>query len=243
MDFNHNCLNDINIHLYDINDTGNLQINYDFLIEKYSEDEINSMHLRILNMINQILLAPSILLSNIQIVTPEEQNQMFNVFNNRTLSCPLDKNIIKLFEEQVNLHPNNIALKYKDEKYTYTELNCLVNKFARLLKEYNVERNDIVGIYMNKDSWFIICILAIQKLGAAYLPMHPDYPEDRVNYILKDSNSKLLITDQTINTDIPLIVDPENQDLTNYGDSNLNIDFSSDTLCYVILHFWFNRKS
>ena len=86
-------MNDINIHLYDINDTGNLQINYDFLIEKYSEDEINSMHLRILNMINQILLVPSILLSNIQIVTPEEQNQMFNVFNNRTLSCPLDKNI------------------------------------------------------------------------------------------------------------------------------------------------------
>ena len=232
--FNNNCLNDINIHLYDINDTGNLQINYDFLIEKYSEDEINSMHLRILNMINQILLVPSILLSNIQIVTPEEQNQMFNVFNNRTLSCPLDKNIIKLFEEQVNLHPNDIALKYKDEKYTYTELNCLVNKFARLLKEYNVEKNDIVGIYMNKNSWFIICILAIQKLGAAYLPMHPDYPEDRVNYILKDSNSKLLITDQTINTDIPLIIEPENQNLTNYGDSNLNIDFSSDTLCYVI---------
>ena len=232
--FNNNCLNDINIHLYDINDTGNLKIDYDFLIEKYSDDEINSIHLRIINMINQILSNSSILLSEIEIVTPEEKNEIIDSFNNRTLECPFDKNIIKLFEEQVNLHPSNIALKYKNETYTYTELNCLVNKFARFLKKYNIGKNDIVGIYMNKNSWFIICILAIQKLGAAYLPMHPDYPEDRVNYILKDSNSKLLITDQTINSDLPVISNPENQNLTNYDDSNLNIDFPSDNLCYVI---------
>lgn len=232
--FNNNCLNDMNIHLYDINDTGNLKIDYDFLIGKYSEDEIYSIHLRIINMINQVLSNSSILLNDIEIVTPEEKIQILDTFNNRTLECPFDKNIIKLFEEQVNLHPNNIALIYKDEKYTYSELNCLVNKFARFLSKYNIVKNDIIGVYMNKNSWFIICILAIQKLGAAYLPMHPDYPEDRVNYILKDSNSKLLITDQTINVDLPIITNLENQDLTNYDDSNLNIDFPSDNLCYII---------
>lgn len=232
--FNNNCLNDINIHLYDINDTGTLKIDYDFLTQKYSDEEIKSIHLRILHMINQILSNSSILLNDIEILTPVEKAQILDTFNNRALKCPFDKNIIKLFEEQVDLNPNNIALIYKDEKYTYHELNCLVNKFARFLKEYNIVKNDIVSVYMNKNSWFIICILAIQKLGAAYLPMHPDYPEDRVNYILEDSNSKLLITDQIINTNIPVITNPETKDLTAYEDSNLNIDFSSDNLCYVI---------
>lgn len=232
--FNNNSLNDINIHLYDINDTGNLKVDYDYLTEKYSEDEITFLHLRIINMINQILSNPTITLDNIEIVTKEEKNQLLNIFNNKSLNCPFDKNIIELFEEQVDKNPNSTALIYKDEHYTYYELNSLVNKFARFLQEKNVKPNDIIGVYMNKNSWFIISILAIQKLGAAYLPMHPDYPEERVNYILKDCNSKLLITDQEINTSTTVINNLNKDFLNNYDKSNLNIEFSSSNLCYVI---------
>lgn len=232
--FNNNCLNDINIHLYDINDTGNLKIDYDFLSQKYTEKEIIEIHHRILNMIDQILSNPDISLEDIEIITPKEKNQILNTFNNRTLDCPFDKNVIELFEEQVIKNPDNIALIYNDKRYTYKELNSIVNKFARFLKEKNVMQNDIIGVYMNKNTWFIISILAIQKLGAAYLPMHPDYPEDRVNFILKDSNSKLLITDQIISTTTEVICYPEKLNLSVYSDLNLNINFSSNNLCYVI---------
>lgn len=232
--FNNNCLNDMNIHLYDANNTGKIEIDYDYLSEKYTEEEIKANHARILHMINQVLKNPSILLSEIEVITPEEKEKILNDFNNRTLACPFEKNIIKLFEEQVEKNPNNNALIYKDEKFTYSELNQIVNKLARFLKNKNIQKNDIVGVYMNKNSWFIISILAIQKLGAAYLPMHPDYPEDRVNYILQDSNTKLLLTDQDFLNNICETINPSKLELDNFDDCNLNIDFSSDNLCYVI---------
>lgn len=232
--FNGNCLDEMNIHLYDINDSGNLIVNYDFLLSKYSEDEIILTHERILNIISQILSDNNISINEIEIITASEKNKIISNFNNRILECPFDKNIINIFEDQVQKYPNNLALLYKDEQYTYKELNSIVNKLARYLAEKNVQKNDIVGVCMNKNSWFIISILAIQKLGAAYLPMHPDYPEDRINYILSDSNSKLLITDQSISSSITVLKNPNKLKLSEYDDSNLNINFTSDNLCYVI---------
>lgn len=233
--FNNNCLNDINIHLYDINDTGNLKIEYDFLSTKYSEGEINSHHLRILNIIKQVIDNPLILVKDLEIVTPKEKEQILNGFNNKILACPFNQNIIKIFEKMVSENSNNVALIHKDKKFTYNELNKMVNKFARYIQSKGIGKNDIVGIYMNKNYWFIISILAIQKLGAAYTPMHPDYPEDRVNYILKDCKSKMLITDQNIsNSDEHIIINPSVIPLDTYDDSNLNISFDSNTLCYVI---------
>ena len=144
----------MNIHLYDINDSGNLIVNYDFLLSKYSEDEIILTHERILNIISQILSDNNISINEIEIITASEKNKIISNFNNRILECPFDKNIINIFEDQVQKYPNNLALLYKDEQYTYKELNSIVNKLARYLAEKNVQKNDIVGVCMNKNSWF-----------------------------------------------------------------------------------------
>ena len=232
--FNNNCLNDMNIHLYDINDTGELKVDYDFLTDKYSEKEIENGHNRIIHIIEQIIEDPDINVQDIEIVTNDEKEQIVNKFNNRKLKCPFDKNIIEIFEEQVVKNEDEIALVYKENQFTYKELNKIVNKFARFLKEQGINRNDIVGVYMNKNYWFIISILAIQKLGAAYTPMHPEYPEERVNYILNDCNSKVLITDQEISNKEYKIINPNQISLDSFEDTNLNEEFDSNTLCYVI---------
>ena len=232
--FNNNSLNDMNIHLYDANDTGELKVDYDFLTDKYSEKEIENGHNRIIHIIEQIIEHPDINVQDIEIVTNDEKEQIVNKFNNRKLKCPFDKNIIELFEEQVIKNENERALVYKDNQFTYKELNKIVNKFARFLKEQGINKNDIVGVYMNKNYWFIISILAIQKLGAAYTPMHPEYPEERVNYILNDCNSKVLITDQEISNKEYKIINPNQISLDSFEDTNLNEEFDSNTLCYVI---------
>lgn len=231
--FNNYCLNDLNIHLYDANNTGNITVNYDYLSQKYTKEEIECHHLRILHVIDQILQNPFGLLKNIEIVTPDDKAQILNVFNNRTLNCPFNSNIIELFEKNVQQNPNNLALIYKNEKFTYKDLNNIVNKLAHFLMLQNIQENDIVGVYMNKNEWFIISILAIQKLGAAYLPMNPEYPEDRVNYILSDSVAKLLLTDQLINSSCTSI-NPSTLNLDTFDESNPEIKFDCNTLCYVI---------
>lgn len=231
--FNSNCINDMDIHLYDVNDSGELDISYDFLTEKYSDTEINNQHERIVAIINQILEKNDILIKDIEIVTNYEKEQILYNFNGHLLDCPLHSNIIKLFEQNVIDYPNNTALIYENITLTYYELNNTVNQFARFLQTKNVDKDDIVGVCMKKNHWFIISILAIQKLGAAYLPMHPDYPQDRINYILSDSNSKLLITDQSIESNIESI-NPQLVNLSLFNNNNLQIDFPSSTKCYII---------
>ncbi len=232
--FSKTGIDEVSVNIYDLNDTGNLKIDYDYLTCKYSKEEIDTWHLRILKMINQVLDNPLILLNNIQCITDEEKNVILNKFNNRLLDCPLDSNIVELFEKNVKLYPNEIALVYKKKKYTYRDLNKLVNQFSRYLVSRDVKNGDIIGVYMNKSDWFIISILGVLKLGAAYLPMHPDYPAERVNYILTDSNSKLLITDQDISLDGVKVVSPSKINLTNIDDSNLDVLISASNLCYVI---------
>ena len=232
--FNGTAIDEVAINLYDLNDTGTLRVDYDYLIDKYSKEEVNSWHLRILKIISEVLSNNSILIKDIECITDKEKSQILNEFNNRTLACPLDSNIIKLFEDMVIKYPNENALIYKDKVYTYAELNDIVNRFARYLLSKGAKAKDIVGVYMNKSYWFIISILAIQKIGGAYLPMHPDYPIERVTYILSDSNSKILVTDKDIEIENITTVTPKKIDLESFDNNNLNISISPDDFCYVI---------
>ena len=125
--------------------------------------------------INSVLENSAQSIHEIEIITPEEKNKILYEFNNRTLDYPKAKTIIDIFEENVQKYPENYALIYKDITYSYSKLNKKVNQFARSLQNLGVKPKDFVGVYMNKTEWFIISILAVQKLGAAYVPMHPDY--------------------------------------------------------------------
>lgn len=220
--FNNYCANDFNIHIYDINDTGDLIINYDYLVDKYSDEEVTDIHNRIVNIINQILENNEINSNEIEIVTPEEKYKILNVFNNTNVDYPKNKTIVDLFEEQVEKTPDNVAVVFNDEKLTYRELNEKANVLARLLISKNIKANDLCGIILNRSLEMIISILAVLKSGAAYIPIDPNYPKDRIEYILKDSNVKIVLT--------------EDEYIPSLSDFNLNIiniktleNFSSDT--------------
>ena len=224
--------NTLAIHFHDNNDTGNLLIEYDYQIAKLSRDTINKIHNSILTIINSVLENSTQTIQKIEIITPEEKNKILYEFNNRTLDYPKDKTIIDIFEENVQKYPENYALIYKDIKYSYAELNKKVNQLARSLQNLGVKPKDFVGVYMNKTEWFIISILAVQKLGAAYVPMHPDYPEERVKYILEDCNASILISD---NDDFKLEhINPKNIELNAFDDTNINVKINSLDMAYVI---------
>ena len=123
---------DIDIHLYDMNDTGDINIAYDYLISKYSIDDICSIHARFLYIINQVLENNDITLNEIEIVTPDEKKKILYDFNNTSADYPPDKTITQLFEEQVEKTPDNIAVVFEDQKLTYRELNQRANSLASI---------------------------------------------------------------------------------------------------------------
>lgn len=236
--FNNYCANDFNIHIYDINDTGDLIINYDYLIDKYSIEDVTDVHNRIINMINQILENNDINSIDIEIVTPEEKDKILNVFNNTKVDYPRDKTIVDLFEEQVEQTPDNVAVVFNDEKLTYRELNEKANSLARLLISKEMKENTICAIVLNRSIEMIVSILAVLKSGAAYIPIDPNYPKDRIEYILNDSNVKMVLTEteyisslSSFNLNLINITDAE---VFSLDGKNLNIKQNPEDLSYII---------
>lgn len=228
---------DIDIHLYDMNDTGDINIAYDYLISKYSIDDICSIHARFLYIINQVLENNDITLNEIEIVTPDEKKKILYDFNNTSADYPRDKTITQLFEEQVEKTPDNIAVVFEDQKLTYRELNEKANSLASYLRSKKIGRNDIVGIMVNRSLEMIISILAVLKSGACYIPIDPEYPQDRIEYMLNNSNAKLLLTFKRLKNkvtfDNKLFVELDNELYNSNKDNLININ-EPDDLAYII---------
>ena len=233
--FNGTCADDLQIHMVDYNSTG-LNVFYDYKTSKYDVNDINNIHNRIENMIHQVLSNNEISVSDIEIVTPEEKNQILNDFNNWQVELPDDKNVIELFEEQVTQHPDTTAVVLGNVSLTYNELNKKANQLARYLQGNGIQNNDIVGVCFNKNIEFIISILAILKCGGVYLPISIEYPEDRISYIVDNSKARIVISNKEMSylEDKTKVVNLYNLNLDSFDTSNLNMQYDNTHLCYII---------
>ncbi|WP_295672854.1 amino acid adenylation domain-containing protein [uncultured Mucilaginibacter sp.] len=116
-------------------------------------------------------------------------------FNDTVVFYPREKTLTDLFEEQVLQNPHAIALRRNDEVMSYGELNKKANQLAHYLITHGVHSGDNVGLLVARNFDMTIGMLAILKAGAAYVPIDPDYPLDRQEYILKNSEVSIVITD------------------------------------------------
>lgn len=234
-DFNGNISETLNIHISDIDNTNKLNIYYDYQTIKHNESDIKNIHNRILYIANQIIANKNIIVNNIDIV-PENEKRIINSVNMENVNYPYDKTVIDLFEQQVKETPNNIAVTFKDKSITYKELNSKANKLAIILKEKGIKNGTKVAIRINKSIEMIIGILAIIKVGASYVPIDLSYPKERVEFIIKDSNAKLLITNKKSNLykDIIDCYEIEEKELENYIGENVKSDINPDDIIYII---------
>ena len=239
--FNGCCADPLDIHLYDLNDTGELNISYDYQTGIYTSSDIVSIHERILNLINQILEKPSALLKELEIVTPEEKEKLLVTFNSTEVEYDKNLTVLNLFEKQVKENPNKTALVSNGSRLTYSELNTKANQLAHYIENtFGSMKNKIIGIMINRSPEMIVGLLAILKSGATYLPIDPDYPEERISYMLSNSGTNtILVNSKTINLVKfecnKILVDLSSSlFIQNSNGKNLNLDLSTDSLAYLI---------
>ena len=235
--FNKTISDDLDIHMFEWNDNDSIQIAYDYRTSKYDEQDISDLHARILHVINQILENNNILLKDIEIVTPEEKHQILFDFNNTKSDYPKDKTIVDLFEEQVEKTPDNIAVVFEDQKLTYRELNEKANQLARYLLEKGVKKGDVVGVALPKSINLAISILSVLKCSATYMPIYVEYPTDRINYMIKDSKSKVIITISEFSSkfsNLDVVNLDKNHKITFFNTSNLHLSFFPTNNAYII---------
>lgn len=215
-DFNGSTFNSLDIHLYDMDNTGILNVFYDYRLDKFEDDEIIDIHNRLLHIMEQVMVNFSIPLKNIEIVTNIEKENLLYKFNDTKLDYPKDKTINELFEEQCKRTPNKVAIAFGNSTLTYKELNERANQLAYFLRnKKGITSNSFVGILTKRSLEMAIGLLAILKSGATYVPIDPEYPEDRISYMLEDSGAKIIL------------VDNYTKDIYNYADT-VNICLSGE---------------
>jgi len=180
------------------------------------------MNSRILSIISNVLTTPETLISDIEIVSPEEQKYLVDTINDTYMDYDKTTNIVKEFEKQVINNPKKIALVCENQTLTYEELNNKANWVAHSLKNIQVNNKDIVAIMLKRSTDMIVAIMGILKAGATYMPIDPEYPEDRKEFMLANSKAKAFI-------------DRNFMDKFVYDEyKNLEIDIPSDSLSYIM---------
>ena len=188
----------LQIHIDDRDDKGIFRIHYDFQTEKFNEHEIERLHQHILNLLFDAIGDDSKKLFELNILAAEERQKLLNDFNNTASDYPKDKCVHQLFEEQVKKTPDNVAVIAFDKTLTYAELNEQANRIANSLIEKGVKPGDIVAVILPRNSKLIPTLFGVLKSGAAYMPLDPSYPKDRIEYLIKESGATYVIQENNI---------------------------------------------
>jgi amino acid adenylation domain-containing protein/non-ribosomal peptide synthase protein (TIGR01720 family) len=133
-------------------------------------------------------------ISQIPLLTATERNRLLCEWNDTTSGGLRDDGIGRLFETQVEAAPDSIALTFKSEDLTYLQLHRRVNRLARHLRNLGVGPDVRVAVYMPRTPAIVVALLGILKAGGAYVPVDPAYPEERLKFILRDSQAGLVLT-------------------------------------------------
>ncbi|MGM0508289.1 MAG: amino acid adenylation domain-containing protein [Fusobacteriota bacterium] len=177
-----------------IEDNQKLKLHLDYAKSLFEESTMKRFVRHYVNLLKNIMQNPQSKIKNLEIMDEKERKRILYDFNDTTKDYPKDKTVHEIFEKQVGKNPDKVAVVFENSEMTYDELNKKANRLAWTLHKKGVKPDDIIGIMIERSLEMVVGILAILKSGGAYLPIDPEYPEDRIEYMLEDSESKLLLT-------------------------------------------------
>lgn len=173
-----------------IPDENNVNVKLEYNCEKYDEKLMKRLAVSYFEILKQLHKDN---IQDVNVLSMEESKKLLIDFNDTAINNSKGKCIHELFKIQAKETPAQIALVFEDKKITYEQLDKMSNALAHLLRERNVCVNEVVPI-ISKRSWHVVvAMLGILKAGAAYMPIAPDYPNDRINNILEIANSKIAL--------------------------------------------------
>ena len=195
-------------------------------------------HLQVL--LQGIAVAPHSRLSELPLLTDAERQQLLYQWNDTSAPFPEDQCLHQLFESQVERTPESTALIFENEHLSYQELNRRANQLAHYLRQKGAEPEVLIGLLFERSSEMVVALLGVLKSGAAYLPLDPAYPPDRLGFVMEDAGIKLLLTQRRFVVDLPALnveavcLDEIWPALGAYEEQNPDCRNSPDNLAYVI---------
>jgi amino acid adenylation domain-containing protein len=217
------------------------QLNLVAFYEKtfFADDHIQRLlnHLKII--VEQFVEKPDQRLGSLSLLSSQDQAQLAS-WQGQAQAHPIDRNVVQLFEEQAVFQAERTAICCGSETLSYRELNRRANRLAHYLISQGFDKKSRQSIFMDRSVDMIVAMLAVLKSGAAYVPLDPDYPENRIRYMLGDARPVSVLTLNRLapalaNCDIPIIcLDAEHHGIDQYSDENPDVPWEPEDLAYVI---------
>ena len=174
---------------------GNFRIHIGYRKDKYSDSFAKNLCRCFSKVAEEFLIKEK--LNDIELANTEIINEIKKI-NNTEVKYNKKETVIDLFRKKVLETPNHIAICFNNVKYTYRQLDELTDNIAKYFKTQGLKKEDVIGIYLPRSEYSVILALSCLKNRCAYLPIDDSYPADRISFMIKDSNVKMLITNSKL---------------------------------------------
>ena len=183
---------ELTLSVTDLKDT--LVAGFEYNTDLFSEEAIGRMTKHFIMLIEAITTSPTQTIDELNIVSADETRKLLETFNDTAATYAVNETLVNLFEKQVGVRPNAIALVHEDKKLSYKELNERANQLAHFLISIGVMPGDVIPVCISRRFEMATGMLAILKAGAAYVPVDPEYPHERITYMFNDAGSKIAVS-------------------------------------------------
>jgi amino acid adenylation domain-containing protein len=171
-----------------------LQLELVYDRQRFADATIERMLGHLGTILTTIAERPHCRLDEIPLLTAHERQHLLSAWNTQPQSYPADACLHELFAAQAARTPDAVALVYEDQRLSYAELDARTNQLARHLQALGVGSEVLVGVCLERSLELVVAILAVLKAGGAYLPLDPTYPADRLQFMLEDAQTPVLLT-------------------------------------------------
>ncbi|MGM3306997.1 amino acid adenylation domain-containing protein [Anabaena sp. WFMT] len=216
--------------------TGVLEYNTDLFDDVTIDRMVEHFQTLVLGIVND----PEQRIGELPLLTISEQHQLLVEWNDTQTDYPPDLCFHELFAAQVAQTPDAVAVVFGDQYLTYRQLNQRANQLGQYLQKLGVVPETIVGICVERSLEMIVALLGILKAGGAYLPLDPAYPQERLAFMLSDSQIPILLTTQNLVTRLPdysgqiISLDANWEKISQYSDENPISGVTTKNLAYLI---------
>jgi amino acid adenylation domain-containing protein len=220
-----------------------LEGTFEYNTDLFDASSIERLSLHLQSLLFSISQDPLQHLSRLNLLSSEERHQLLHSFNHTHVPYPLHLPLHQLFLSQVHLSPSAPALRFQDQQLSYQQLNSRSNQLAHRLHSLGVGPDHLVGLLLERSLDMVIALLAVLKAGAAYLPLDPQYPQERLRFMIEDSGVRVLLSHQQVLQTVELTeseqvrvinLDSERERINAESEEEVNVEVDADNLAYVI---------
>ncbi|HVF56635.1 MAG TPA: amino acid adenylation domain-containing protein, partial [Pyrinomonadaceae bacterium] len=234
------CAERFKLRLSCVREDGGLRVEFHYDPSVYNAAQVERLAAQFETLMGSALSDQNAALARLPLIGADERLLLLREWNDTAADYPRHTCVHTLFEEQAARTPDALAVVYHDHQLTFAELNRRANQLAHHLLSLGVSTESLVGLCVDRSVEMLVSILGILKAGAAYLPLDPQYPVDRIAYMLEDGGASLLLSEQgsapaylADNTTLVLL-DADADRIARQPDVNPRAVVGPDNLAYVI---------